>query len=141
MFFLQDLYRVLYTRRSGDRDSYDNVAVVFSDGRATELRSIWQEASIGRSQGIHYIVVLLGVADTNARSLGGVIANLPQASNLMYATTMGRLPRIQSSLIDLVCNSKCLFVSGVGLYEPLQLTYEQLQLNYEPLQLTYEPLQ
>ena len=105
---LESLHMRMFKHINGDRDAYDNVVLLFTDGRSADRERTWQEAVKARKAGIHLIVVLLGVSRGFPEIEAQLIASLPLNTNIIRVTNF-RFDAHTDEIINLICDCKYTF--------------------------------
>jgi len=91
----------------GNRVGVEDVLVLLTGGRSSDMKRTLEEATKARQAGLHIIVVGIGTW-INKVELAGV-ASYPYRSSLLWLPDgYGSLPMIRSKLSDMICNSKYL---------------------------------
>ena len=105
----------MFAPTNGDRESAQNIAIIFTDGGSNiEEEMTVQYAIDARVKGIHIIVVAVG-EDRNMLELQG-IASEPVSSNLFAVGRYWELPGLKDGIIQVTCNGGYRHLEIVKLY-------------------------
>jgi len=96
--------RLLAIGSAGNRAGVEDVLVLLTGGRSSDMRRTLEEAAKAREAGLHIVVV--GVSGwVNVVELAGVASYPYRSTRLLLPAGYASLPSIHSQLRDMICNS------------------------------------
>jgi len=100
--FIQNL---LASGSVGNRVGVEDMLVLITGGRSSDMNRTLEEAAKARQDGINIVVV--GVSTwVNVVELAGVASYPYQSTRLLLPAGYGSLPSIHNQMRDMICNSK-----------------------------------
>jgi len=96
--------RLLAPGSVGNRAGVEDVLVLLTGGRSSDMERTLDEAAEARQAGLHIIVVGIG-AWINAVELAGVASYPYSSTRLLLPAGYASLPSVHNQLRDMICNS------------------------------------